>query len=142
MIQSLEMPKVAAVSFNLPWVRKIEPVVDENYEETDVEEAKVCFSTLTSFSWWDLHHIIELFQANGKGPKAKPNEEDILSSFAERAMVAAGLFKINPVTKTGQRLYMMHMLLLPFLPILALIIQNSTALHDVLEYQKEVTRYE
>ena len=87
-------------------------------------------------------YTIELFQAKGKGPKAKPDEEDILSSFAERAMVAAGLFKINPVTKTGQRLYMMHMLLLPFLPILALIIQNSTALHDVLEYQKEVTRYE
>ena len=35
-----------------------------------------------------------------------------------------GLFQINPVTKTGQRLYMVHMLLLPFLPITALIIQN------------------
>ena len=34
-----------------------------------------------------------------------------------------GLFQINPVTKTGQRLYMVHMLLLPFLPITALIIQ-------------------
>ena len=50
-------------------------------------------------------------------------------------MVVAGLVKINPVTKTGQRLYMIHMLLLPFLPILALIIQNSYALHDTLEYQ-------
>ena len=35
------MPKVAAVSFNLPWLKKVEPTVDENYEETDVEEAKV-----------------------------------------------------------------------------------------------------
>ena len=58
--------------------------------------------------------------------------------------VLGGLFQINPVTKTGQRLYMVcwfckiwlkishftfplfsqvHMLLLPFLPITALIIQ-------------------
>ena len=73
-------------------------------------------------------------------PKAKPDEEDILSTFAARAMVAAGLFKINPVTKTGQRLYMVHMLLLPFLPITALIIQNSTTLNELLQYQTEVQR--
>ena len=39
----------------------------------------------------------------------------------------------------GQRLYMMHMLLLPFLPITALIIQNTTTLINQLEYQKDVT---
>ena len=51
-----------------------------------------------------------------------------------------GLFQINPVTKTGQRLYMVHMLLLPFLPITALIIQNSTTLNELLQYQTEVQR--
>ena len=39
----------------------------------------------------------------------------------------------------GQRLYMMHMLLLPFLPITALIVQNSGSLIKQLQYQKEVT---
>ncbi|XP_040569888.1 uncharacterized protein [Lepeophtheirus salmonis] len=54
------------------------------------------------------------------------------------ADLQAGFCKINPVTKTGQRLYMIHMLLLPFLPIAALIIQNAITLSDLLQYQKEV----
>ena len=33
-----------------------------------------------------------------------------------------------------------HMLLLPFLPITALIIQNSTTLNELLQYQTEVQR--
>ena len=37
----------------------------------------------------------------------------------------------------GQRVYMLHMLLLPFLPIVALIVQNSSNLHDMLEYRRE-----
>ena len=37
----------------------------------------------------------------------------------------------------GQRLYMLHMLLLPFLPIVALIVQNSTNLVDMLEYRRD-----
>ena len=32
---------------------------------------------------------------------------------------------------------MLHMLLLPFLPIVALIVQNSSNLHDMLEYRRE-----
>ena len=39
----------------------------------------------------------------------------------------------------GQRLYMVHMLLLPFLPITALIVQNSGVLIKQLQYQREVT---
>ena len=35
---------------------------------------------------------------------------------------------------------MVHMLLLPFLPITALIIQNSTTLNELLQYQTEVQR--
>ena len=34
-------------------------------------------------------------------------------------------------------MYMLHMLLLPFLPIVALIVQNSMNLHDMLEYRRE-----
>jgi len=54
-------------------------------------------------------------------------------------LVRIGIFDINPVTKTGQRLYMMHMLLLPFLPITALIVQNSTSLAYLLRYQRDVS---
>merc|ERR1712223_1542328 len=51
-----------------------------------------------------------------------------------------GLCRINPVTKTGQRLYMAHMPLLPVLPITALIMQNATTLSTLLTYQREVER--
>ena len=71
-------------------------------------------------------------------------------------LVKIGFFEVNPVTKTGeeregedagmmmrddelsgQRLYMLHMLLLPFLPIVALIVQNSINLIDMLEYRRD-----
>jgi len=65
------------------------------------------------------------------------SEGDEVSSLA---ILQAGVCQINPVTKTGQRLYMVHMLLLPFLPITALIIQNSTTLNNLLHYQREVER--
>jgi len=64
----------------------------------------------------------------------------LLKSDYEKEKWGGGLCQINPVTKTGQRLYMVHMLLLPFLPITALIIQNSTTLNDLLQYQSEVQR--
>jgi len=67
----------------------------------------------------------------------RSSEGDEVSSLA---ILQAGVCQINPVTKTGQRLYMVHMLLLPFLPIAALIIQNSTTLNNLLQYQKEVER--
>lgn len=63
---------------------------------------------------------------------------DDVSSNHSQAAPRAGFCQINPVTKTGQRLYMIHMLLLPFLPISALIIQNAIALVDLLRYQTEI----
>ncbi len=38
----------------------------------------------------------------------------------------------------GRRVQMMQMIILPFIPILALIIQNVMSLISVLEYQNEV----
>lgn len=43
----------------------------------------------------------------------------------------------SPSLIAGQRVYMLHMLLLPFLPIVALIVQNSGNLHDMMEYRME-----
>ena len=76
--------------------------------------------------------------------KVSPSQadEDELASYdaSQKALanVQAGFCQLNPVTKTGQRLYMAHMLLLPFLPISALIIQNAITLKDLLHYQREV----
>merc|ERR1719370_42069 len=73
-------------------------------------------------------------------PKEPPQNGLENSEKDMEKKVLGGLFQINPVTKTGQRLYMVHMLLLPFLPITALIIQNSTTLNELLQYQTEVQR--
>jgi len=78
------------------------------------------------------------------GSTISPLEEDEGESRASEGpapgatLVRIGIFSVNPVTKTGQRLYMMHMLLLPFLPITALIVQNSTTLNNLLQYQRDV----
>ena len=61
-----------------------------------------------------------------------------VDNVAGATLVKIAIFSVNPVTKTGQRMYMMHMLLLPFLPITALIMQNSIAMGDLLTYQREV----
>ena len=50
----------------------------------------------------------------------------------------AGFCRINLIKRTGQQSYMMSMLLLPFLPIIALIVQYSLTLKDLLQYQFEV----
>nr|CAD7580440.1 unnamed protein product [Timema californicum] len=44
----------------------------------------------------------------------------------------------NPAYKTGRRLQLLQMLVLPFIPILALIMQTSITLRDILVYRQEV----
>lgn len=48
----------------------------------------------------------------------------------------------NPAYKRGRRLQLMQMLVLPFIPILALIIQTAITLHDILIYRQEVSDIE
>ena len=70
---------------------------------------------------------------------SRRSESSDPGGVAGATLVKIAIFSVNPVTKTGplsihtvsicswmfagQRMYMMHMLLLPFLPITALIIQ-------------------
>lgn len=48
----------------------------------------------------------------------------------------------NPAYKRGRRLQLLQMLVLPFIPILALIIQTAISLHDILIYRQEVSDIE
>jgi len=66
---------------------------------------------------------------------ADDNHASSNDMFFGLTKVKIAFFEVDPVTKTGQRLYMMHMLLLPFLPITALIVQNSGSLVKQLQYQ-------
>ena len=48
-------------------------------------------------------------------------------------------YKINPTTKTGQKFFILHMLVLPLIPITALVIQNSVTMNSLLGYQAKVS---
>ncbi|XP_071745001.1 uncharacterized protein [Lepeophtheirus salmonis] len=75
------------------------------------------------------------------------NEEETTKEIANNTnnknqcqdnVLNAGFCKVNPKTKIGQQVYSIIMILLPFLPIAALIIQNATTLNDLLIYQQDV----
>lgn len=45
----------------------------------------------------------------------------------------------NPAHKNGRRFQLLQMLILPFIPILALILQTSFSLKEILYYHEEVS---
>ena len=49
-----------------------------------------------------------------------------------------GCYKINPSTRAGQKFFILHMLVLPLIPITALVIQNSVTMNTLLGYQTRV----
>ena len=50
-----------------------------------------------------------------------------------------GCYKINPTTQTGQKFFILHMLVLPLIPITALVIQNSVTMNTLMGYQARVS---
>ncbi|XP_071748838.1 uncharacterized protein [Lepeophtheirus salmonis] len=50
-----------------------------------------------------------------------------------------GCYKINPSTPSGQKFFILHMLVLPLIPITALVIQNSVTMNTLLGYQYRVS---
>ncbi|PSN45952.1 hypothetical protein C0J52_16534 [Blattella germanica] len=48
----------------------------------------------------------------------------------------------NPAYKRGRRLQLLQMLILPFIPILALIVQTGITLKDIIIYRQEVSDIE
>ena len=50
-----------------------------------------------------------------------------------------GCYRINPSTPSGQKFFILHMLVLPLIPITALVIQNSVTMNTLLGYQSRVS---
>ncbi|XP_047360862.1 uncharacterized protein LOC124953471 isoform X3 [Vespa velutina] len=48
----------------------------------------------------------------------------------------------DPASRRGRRIQLLQMLVLPFIPILALIVQTANTLHDILIYRQEVSDIE
>jgi hypothetical protein len=49
------------------------------------------------------------------------------------------LDQLNPATHTGQKVFILHMLVLPLIPITVLVIQNSVNMNTLLGYQTRVS---
>ena len=50
-----------------------------------------------------------------------------------------GCYNINPTTPNGQKFFILHMLVLPLIPITALVIQNSVTMNTLLGYQVSIS---
>ncbi|KAK7086575.1 hypothetical protein SK128_017444 [Halocaridina rubra] len=62
------------------------------------------------------------------------------SSLEEITLVSirVGWFYFNPVSKKGKALHLTQMLVLPFIPIIALIIQNGIVMNEAFDYKDEI----
>ena len=50
-----------------------------------------------------------------------------------------GCYKINPTTPSGQKFFILHMLVLPLIPITALVIQNGVTMNTLMAYFSRVS---
>ena len=70
--------------------------------------------------------------------------DSILEGSASPALRVC-CFRVDPISSTGKRLYLLQMIILPFIPIAALIVQNcctmvsvAIANRDAMEINKQV----
>ena len=76
-----------------------------------------------------------------KFSKEEDNLSDISRISEEPIKGSDGLCcanAVNPAYKRGRRLQLIQMIILPFIPILALIVQTSMSLKYLLEYRNDI----
>lgn len=76
---------------------------------------------------------------NVEGPNDEASLRSISSEDVSQAPKGYCCAKsINPADGKGRKLHLLQMLVLPFIPILALIVQTSVLLNDIMTYRNEV----
>jgi len=76
--------------------------------------------------------------------RRSPMTDPILEGSVSPALRVC-CFRVNPISTTGKRVYLLQMIILPFIPIAALIVQNcctmvsvTLANRDAMEINKQV----
>ena len=69
---------------------------------------------------------------------SEPSDNDSAAMDSSVVTVRTGCCSLNPVSGTGKRWHQSQMLLLPFVPILALIAQNCWSMMNIIIYQTEM----
>ena len=67
------------------------------------------------------------------------DHHDINLQGMEDTIWRVGCYKINPTTPSGQKFFILHMLVLPLIPITALVIQNGVTMNTLMGYTSRVT---
>jgi hypothetical protein len=82
--------------------------------------------------------------ADDSSSRHSPVTDSLFEGSASPALTVC-CFRVNPISPTGKRLYLLQMIILPFIPIAALIVQNcctmvsvAIANRDVMEINKQV----
>ncbi|KAJ9595267.1 hypothetical protein L9F63_027348, partial [Diploptera punctata] len=69
--------------------------------------------------------------SENESPGCVSNTADSALGGVSLVNLKMGCFKLDPVSRTGKRMYLLQMIILPFIPIAALIVQNSCTMVSV-----------
>ena len=82
--------------------------------------------------------------ADGNPSRHSAVTDSVLEGSASPALRVC-CFHVNPISAAGKRVYLLHMIILPFIPIAALIVQNcctmvsvAIANRDAMDINKQV----
>lgn len=70
------------------------------------------------------------------------SSDDVSSATKTNRKKSCWARATDPAHRRGRRIQLLQMLVLPFIPILALIVQTANTLHDILIYRQEVSDIE
>jgi hypothetical protein len=72
-------------------------------------------------------------------PSRQSTAADCTAEGSTAGALKVGCFRVDPSSKTGKRIYLLQMIILPFIPIAALIVQNLCTMVSVALATRDAT---
>jgi hypothetical protein len=72
-------------------------------------------------------------------PSCQSTAADCTTEGSTGGALKVGCFRVDPSSKTGKRIYLLQMIILPFIPIAALIVQNLCTMVSVALANRDAT---
>merc|ERR1712012_685382 len=96
--------------------------------------------SLNLFCFYDRRDLLRRMTTTDKGDTESDDSSIYKSSHGMEGMIwRVGCYKINPTTPSGQKFFILHMLVLPLIPITALVIQNGVTMNTLMAYSSRVS---
>ncbi|PNF15831.1 hypothetical protein B7P43_G09889 [Cryptotermes secundus] len=74
-----------------------------------------------------------------KTPSCQPTAADCTTEASTAGVLKVGCLRVDPSSKTGKRIYLLQMIIFPFIPIAALIVQNLCTMVSVALATRDAT---